>query len=783
MSKHVIYLVCSIILLSLAGPALAGLGNDPALVIYFSYDEFTDVVPDMSGKGHNGQVQGDVTFEAEGFHDGAARFANQGHLDLDGANFPDEDIPKTAITLAAWVNCEDTGGDHAIFNARSSDSTWLVHPELKSAKNFRWLLRTAGGTTIFDMRAGSFEWDEWLHYAGTYDMASGKASLYINGQSVNDMNITNAAQISGDWGMGARVGLNIDNARPFTGLMDDFCMFTRALAKEEVLSIMAGLGERGPAYDPIPEEETTDVVRDVVLAWTPGPWAATHDVYLGTSFDDVNDADRANPMGVLVSEGQEAADYPVGLLEFSQTYYWRVDEVNAAPDDTIFKGTVWSFTTEPFAYPVQNIVATTNLASEPGAGPEKTVDGSGLNAADEHSTSPSDMWLASPAGEEPLWIQYEFDRVYKLHEIDVWNYNTEFEMILGFGLKDVTVEYSTDGVEWAALGDAELAQATAASTYVTNTAIDGAGVAAKYVRLIIHSAHNTLGQYGLSEVRFLSIPTQARNPQPVDGATDVAVDAVLSWRAGREATSHEVSLSSDAQAVADGTALVDTVTAGSYATGTLDFGTMYYWKVDEVNEAEAISVWEGDLWSFTTQEYGTIEGFEAYDDDMNRIYDTWLDGWVNQSGSIVGYAQEPFAEKKIVQSGKQSMPLEYNNEDAPFYSEASRTWPTAQDWTAGAANALRLYFYGNPDNTAETLYVAVEDSSGQIAVATYPDADAVLTGTWQEWTIPLSEFDGVDMTRVSTLHIGLGDRSSPQAGGTGLIYIDEIGVGHPAGEE
>lgn len=149
------------------------------------------------------------------------------------------------------------------------------------------------------------------------------------------------------------------------------------------------------AYRPeVPVDGEMDVYRDTVLIWIPGIYADTHDVYLGTVLDDVNNATRANSLGVLVSQGQDANVYdPVAHLELGQTYYWRIDEVNGAPDYTIFKGDLWSFSTEAFAYPVENIIATSNITSEPDAGPEKSVDGSGLNAVKEHSTIASDMWL------------------------------------------------------------------------------------------------------------------------------------------------------------------------------------------------------------------------------------------------------------------------------------------------------------------------------------------------------------------------------------------------------
>ena len=96
-----------------------------------------------------------------------------------------------------------------------------------------------------------------------------------------------------------------------------------------------------------------------------------------------------------------------------------------------------------------------------------------------------------------------------------------FEPVLGFGLKDVTIEHSLDGAEWVVLGDAQFAQATANPSYVYNTTVDFEGVAARSVRLTVRSGYGLIARYGLSEVRFLYIPAHARRPQPADGATDV----------------------------------------------------------------------------------------------------------------------------------------------------------------------------------------------------------------------------------------------------------------------
>ncbi len=282
------------------------------------------------------------------------------------------------------------------------------------------------------------------------------------------------------------------------------------------------------ASSPVPSDGATDVPRDTDLGWTSGVSAVTHNLYLGESFEAVDGATFATTAGLNVTS------YDPGRLELGKTYYWRVDEVNGAPDNTVFKGNVWSFTVEPLAYAIEGVVASTNAAPQPGAGVENTVNGSGLNEQDQHSVDSEDMWLGVPDA-DPIYLQYEFDRVYKLHEMLVWNYNVQFEPVLGFGVKNVTIEYSVDGAQWMTLGDVDFAQATASADYAANTIVDFEGVAARVIRITINSGQGVMDQYGLSEVRFLQIPTFAREPEPALGATDLAPEVTLSWRAGREA--------------------------------------------------------------------------------------------------------------------------------------------------------------------------------------------------------------------------------------------------------
>jgi hypothetical protein len=260
-----------------------------------------------------------------------------------------------------------------------------------------------------------------------------------------------------------------------------------------------------------PGPKASDVPCSTVLSWV-GPWfAGGYDVYFGTSLDGVSNATRGDPCGVLVSEGQAETTYdPEGLLEFGQAYYWRVDSIDVvigSLEPMICRGPILKFTTEAFARPIQNITAMAS-SSQAGMGPEKTVNGSGLDKNDGHSTNGSDMWLSTNA--KPHWIQFEFDKVYTLHELWVWNSNQVIEPILGFGAKTVRIEYSTDSATWTVLdGVPEFARAPGQPGYAADTIVSFAGVSAKYVKLTIEKGWGATPSAGLSEVRFFYIPDRS----------------------------------------------------------------------------------------------------------------------------------------------------------------------------------------------------------------------------------------------------------------------------------
>jgi hypothetical protein len=274
----------------------------------------------------------------------------------------------------------------------------------------------------------------------------------------------------------------------------------------------------------------------------------------------------------------------------------------------------------------------------------------------------------------------------------------------------------------------------------------------------------------------------ASSPNPLDGATDVILPTSLSWQSGFGAVEHDVYFGEDEEAVANATTESAGIYRGrqlaectTYDPCVLDLAKRYYWRVDEINDADPNSPWKGTVWDFTTGDFFVIDDFESCNLDDKFIYDTWLDGWFNDTGSTV-WPHPLWEEPTVVRRGQQSMRFDYINDNSPYYSEAYREWDIPQDWTVCGADTLTFYFHGHVDNDPSPLYVAIEDSAGRIAVIVHPDPNAVLIEKWIEWNIPFGDFAGANPAAVTKMYIGVGDRDNPQPGGEGLIFIDDIGL-------
>jgi len=303
---------------------------------------------------------------------------------------------------------------------------------------------------------------------------------------------------------------------------------------------------------------------------------------------------------------------------------------------------------------------------------------------------------------------------------------------------------------------------------------DGSPVMIMYEAPEYESMSSFLGGRGVLnafELKQMSATPTAGLPIPFDTVADVPRDKQLSWLAGSHAVEHDVYFGTSRAAVANASDPNTLPGRGrqsdtTYDPGTLALGTTYYWRIDEINNAEPNSPWKGTVWSFTTAECESIDGFEAYSDSA-ALQAVWTNGgnaWIECSTS-----------QQL--TGEKSLELAYYNRSGVKYSDAGIEFSQPQNLVARGISKVGLYFRGMLSNDTDRMYVTLEDTaSGSSTVFYGGDPNALKNEQWQRWTVDLTEFALVDPAAVKSLTIGVGDKDANRASGaSGAVYIDDIG--------
>ena len=505
------------------------------------------------------------------------------------------------------------------------------------------------------------------------------------------------------------------------------------------------------AYEPIPADGAKFIDPGEAVSWTAGFGAKLHTVYFGDNFDDVNNASGGLPQGPTT--------YTPSLLEPGKTYYWRVDEFDAA---ATYKGDVWSFTVAGEGGGVRaNYFNGVNFSSHVLSRVDPQINFSWAEAPDE--AVGADNFSVRWTGE----VEAAFTETYTFYT------NSDAGVRLWVDGKQLVNNW-TEHENTENSGNIDLAAGQTYSLVMEH--YDSTGVAVAELRWSsLRTPKRIIPQAALS------LPVKASRANPNNGAVDVRQTTMLSWSAGEAAASHDVYFGTDADAVKN----ADTSSpeykgsrqlgSESYDPGKLEWDTTYYWRVDEVEDGGTIQ--KGNVWSFTTANFLIVDDMESYNDinegeeGSNRIYNAWVDGYNDPTnGSVVGH---PFAEQTIVHGGLQSMPLEYDN--AAGKSEATLTLTDTRDWTENGVSTLVIWYIGDAANAAEPMYVVLNGSAG----VDNDNPNAALADEWTEWSIDLQAF-GVNLANVNTITLGFGNRANPVAGGAGMMYFDDIRLYAPA---
>jgi len=471
-----------------------------------------------------------------------------------------------------------------------------------------------------------------------------------------------------------------------------------------------------PGFSKSPSPANGAMIEDtwVNLSWRAGEFAVSHDVYLGDNFDDVNngvgDTFIGNQASTFIVVGFPGFPYPEGLVP-GTTYYWRIDEVNAPPDETVYKGKVWSFSIPPkTAYSptppdgAEFVEPGATFSWTPGYGAKLHTIYMGTSfdeVNDAVGGAPQGIATYSPG---PLqlekvyyWRVDEFDAI-ETHKGDVWSFTTP-----------------------GAVGNPQPA----------NGAVD--------VQMTTTLSWTPADNAASHELYF------GTDKDAIKIATTASPEYVGPRALGSE----------------------------GYDPGKLAMNATYHWRVDEVYPAETIKglVWSFTTADFIlVDDFESYNDIDPPDPNSNRIFDKWIDGYgTTDNGALVGNDMPPYAEQSIIHGGAQSMIYFYDN--ANKTSEATLTLVYPRDWTEEGVTKLSLWFRGASVNAADSMFVALNGN----AVVHHSDPAATQMSGWHKWVIDLTEFAGVDLTNVNTITIGIGTKGSPAAdGGTGTMYFDDI---------
>ncbi|MBN1436582.1 MAG: discoidin domain-containing protein [Sedimentisphaerales bacterium] len=313
-----------------------------------------------------------------------------------------------------------------------------------------------------------------------------------------------------------------------------------------------GMWDSPIATEPEPGLDT-EVNIDADLSWVPGDGAVTgQDVWFGTTAGGM--VKIGDNIGAWVNS------FALSYLDNEQDYYWRIDGRNGA---VVTTGDVWHFTARArLIYPDGGIISATESRAAWGNsgtyGSHRTVDGSGMDGdVHEVAAAPAGTyWYARQDINHPeypdyegtalnAWAQFDFDDVYYLDELWVWNCDAA-ESTSDRAFKRVQIEYSAldnpdpeEPNDWTTLMDGAnpyFIWTKGANGEHSDEVLFG-NVPARHIRIssiggIGVGNYGSLWGYWLNELRFYyNTSPQATAPSPSNGAI-ANIDAQLRWRPG-----------------------------------------------------------------------------------------------------------------------------------------------------------------------------------------------------------------------------------------------------------
>jgi len=696
--------------------------DDPDLVGWWKLDEgMGRKALDWSGHDNHAVLEGDPEWVP-------GRVGDALELDGFGDNLYAEsaELPTAAFTLALWFNPAEA------LDAGSSRQDLLYWQQGNGRPHLTFNRSDTGEIGLWPNVGGDFDgpltttrsWvaNTWYHITGTFDGTSFK--IYVDGNLEGTVSHPGTHEDASSLLMGCRT----NQRNYFTGKIDDVRLYGKALNEQEIGLVMRG--EPDLAWNPSPSNGSTPYITDAApLTWSPGDFAAEHDVYFGLDRVAVVDADASDTTGIYRGR-QSGTSYtpPEGVEWGGGPYYWRIDEINT--DGTISTGRMWTFTVLDFIL-VEDFESYTDDDAAGEAIWQHWIDGFGVpdnGSQVGYLLPPYAERAIIHGGSQSMPLMYNntgsvtnSEAVSALTAQRDWTEQGVSELSLWFHGLPASVGSFTEGP----VGTYTI---TAGGTDIWGTADE------------FHYAYKTLTGGGSIEAKVLSV--QNTDPwakagvmirETLEAGSKFAAVYIMPTNIDGSATEgcrFQARTDTDIGATSDTgveTAEQTAITAPYWVKLERSVGGAFrgYYSSDGTN-------WQSMSWnpqsiSMTSDVY---VGLALTSHNVNAVGEAKFSN-VRTSGTVSG---------------------QWANQDVGIVS-----------------------------NAAEPLYVAISNASGAPAVVANADPAAATIDAWAEWRVPLQAFadQGINLRNVDKIAIGLGSKGGAAVGGTGTVYIDDIRLYRP----
>ncbi|AQT68934.1 hypothetical protein STSP2_02111 [Anaerohalosphaera lusitana] len=501
----------------------------------------------------------------------------------------------------------------------------------------------AGGPGIANFADGT-----WHYFAARYDDRNDRFSITVMKENGSvfaaSTKLPTGSELLHEGAGNMLIGREsfASGSRNFNGFIDEL-RFSQGLVEDTQL-----MGAVPVSVSVIaPEDGQQNVfTADAQLEW----WGdeeviASYDVYFGESETQLT----------LLGNTAETAFTALPTLDPATTYYWKVDGRDAS-NNVVVNGSVWSFTTrqapqkvlewkmdassgstvqdysgngndgifDGWANPVWTTGFEGNCLSFNGGGTVVKQNASNLPLAAENSwTMNLFVQVDNPIDQETI-IAGMGDQMF------TGSVNTEdpsadpnmfgsIRYIASFPWSGITMYGNRADVEshvpvtedaWQMITATYDGWSDQCTLYQDGSQIGSAQIGLSDASAVVKAAtyqniwSNTLNFVGkldeftiydqaLSPAEVGAMSPWAYGPAPANGQQGIAINASLTWNAGKDALSHDVYFGTDPNMAFQGNQ-----TSTTFDPGTLEWGTTYYWRVDEIDSLG--NTLQGKTWTFTT---------------------------------------------------------------------------------------------------------------------------------------------------------------------------------------